>query len=756
MVIGVSDTPAWLDESSDLEAAAQILNRLGGRVAVRSSAVAEDGPEASFAGQYGSYLDIGDPADLVAAIRRCVESGDSVSVRRYTDRADIPGSEVAVIVQRMLAPKIAGVAFSVDPVSGADHVVIEAVSGVGERLLAGEQAGERWEVGGRLVCVTRRGVLDEDDARLVAERCREVAAATAHPVDIEWARERGVLYLLQARPITTVPLEPTARPPERQTFIREPRFDRPLHPLSFSTWLPRHGEVITEMFEKFGVPLARQDNRRFLGRVYGRSVPLVGTEKDGPAPPPALMRILMSVHPSLRRRLRNARAWNGEEKIAELMDRWEREGRGSIRAETLRLRQRDLSSLTDEGLTDHFDEVIHHLVETARRHFELAFAALLIPTGRLGMFVEEHLGWPAGEVIGLVQGYGESSTDHGVAVRALYDALGPGGVERAATDLSWLLGRPETAEYLEQHGHRVVGDLSQPTDAEDPGRFVDHLRRLEGHSDHSADPKRHAQELESRAVERLSEARLVSEFQGLLGLARRGRPYNDETELMTLDVLALVRYAALEGARRLQREGRILHEEDVFYLELDELIGTLRAPSYRLPDIERRRREHRWAEANPAPDYLGPAPAPPPPPSAIPRKARPTIGAVLWAGAALESSPAPSDERSGGLRGTPGSPGVAAGTVRVIRSESDFDRIQAGDIVVCPTTVAAWSPIFGAIAGLVAEHGGPLSHPATLAREYGLPAVLGVAGATDLLEEGTRVRVDGGAGKVERSPSILD
>ena len=130
------------------------------------------------------------------------------------------------------------------------------------------------------------------------------------------------------------------------------------------------------------------------------------------------------------------------------------------------------------------------------------------------------------------------------------------------------------------------------------------------------------------------------------------------------------------------------------------------------------------------------------------RLALPTAGAVLWANAARSHQPAEPPAADGYLGGCGAFLGSAVVVVRVVRDMHEFDRVQPGDIVVCPTMAAAWSPIFGVIAGLVTEHGGLLSHPAILAREYGLPAVLGVPEATVRLADGSRVEVDGGQGTV--------
>lgn len=752
----------------DADELRQILDRLGGSVAVRSSGVEEDSATASFAGQYESVLGVDTVPDLENAIRRCLGSARSRPVDGYAARFGRDGSAMAVLIQRMLDPDVAGVACSVDPVTGADRVVVEAVAGLGDDLLGGVVTGERWVVGDRPrpeaddaldPSTAARHALDPATAAQVAALCRRLAETEDRPVDVEWALEDGTLWLLQVRPVTVVPVEPTERPPEGLTYVREPRFDRPLHPLSFTAWLPRHGRIQSELFARFGVPVARLDNRQYLGRVYGRAVPLVDRGRDGPAPPTAVLKILLRVVPAMRRRLRAARRWDGDNAITELMQRWETRGRRQITDRTLQLRSRSLWSLSDTDLMDHLDDVMAHVDETARRHFEFAYATQLIPTGRLGIFLEETLGWTSEQVVSLLQGYGDASTAHGRAVAALAEALGPDGVDQAIADPTWLLDRPEAADYVATYGHRVDADLSQPTEVEDPHRIADHLRRRRdgrpGDLDRATrDPRQLAAEQQQHAESALADDRLVSEFRRLLSIARRGRPYNDETEGSTLDALTLVRSIALNAASRFTRTRRLSAEGDVFFLALDELAAMLRDPTHPTPELTRRRGEHRWALANPAPDHLGPDPAPMPSWRAVPARYRSTVGAVLWAAAAAESAHRPvsalTRAGAGVLVGTPGSPGTSTGTVRVIRAMAEFSRIKPGDVVVCPTTVAAWSPIFESIAALVTEHGGPLSHPATLAREYGLPAVLAVPDATATLHDGCRVRVDGGAGTVER------
>lgn len=545
------------------------------------------------------------------------------------------------------------------------------------------------------------------------------------------------------------PRRPTTRVPEGQTFVREPRFERPLCPLSSSTWLPRHQAALGVVIRNLGLPIEGYDERVIDGRVYGRMVPMLDRGRDGKPPPTWLLRLLFRTVPAMRRRLSAASRFDGTEAIEEILDAWDSMGREQAASRARELRDCDLAAMSDKELADHLEAVLEHVGHMAQAHFELSFVGVLLASGRLGLFVQEHLGWSPFDILTLVQGYGSASTEHGRAVDRLATGLGPDGVCQAIEDPASMAGSAALQTYLDVHGHRVLADLSARTEAEDLGQVADHLRRWRGRPAAPGDPRADADQAAERARAALTSADRTI-FDEVLGLARRGRPYGDETELTTLDAVTLVRYVALEAGRRWLLEGRLSEFDDIWFLTQPELSAGLRGAELDLSAIERRRAEHAWALEHPAPDVIGPPPAPPPPVDVVPARYRDTVGALLWSFAHGESGPAPEmgPAAAAELTGVGASPGLVRGTARVIRNESEFGRIEAGDIVVCPTTVAAWSPIFAGISGLVTEYGGLLSHPAILAREYGLPAVLSVPGATDLIPDGSTVDLDGRAGTV--------
>ncbi len=210
-------------------------------LAVRSSAVAEDLAEASFAGQYESFLNVRGSDALLEAIRLCEESARSERVQQYlAARVRQPVQCIPVLVQRMVAADTAGVAFTADPVTGErGHVVITAARGLGERVVAGEAAGDEWVVAdGQTTCRRcNEAAIDAIQAAAIASLARRVEAHLGSPQDIEWASASGELYLLQARPMTALPEPVEWRPPFTGYWMRN---------LRLGEWLP---EPVTPLFQ---------------------------------------------------------------------------------------------------------------------------------------------------------------------------------------------------------------------------------------------------------------------------------------------------------------------------------------------------------------------------------------------------------------------------------------------------------------------------------------------------------------------------
>ncbi len=303
--------------------------------------------------------------------------------------------------------------------------------------------------------------------------------------------------------------------------------------------------------------------------------------------------------------------------------------------------------------------------------------------------------------------------------------------------------------FLEEYGHRSHAVLTTPTWAEDPTPLVALIRsRLRGGGRPIPDLRPAAADAVEQLLSSVDDPAARDRLAAAVQRAQQARPYGDETERDPGEAMGLVHYAAMEAAERFVATGRIRERDEIAFLEFDEVLAALRGGPIDEAVIARRRAEHRWALANPAPRRLGPEGLGTPDPALFPAATRPIVAAFLWATDTLFRTAPHDPDPDGSLRGLPASAGVAEGTARIVRSHADFERIEPGDVVVCPSTMASWSPIFPIIGGLVTEVGGPLSHPGTLAREFGLPAVLAVSDATSRIAEGDRIRIDGAHGTV--------
>ncbi len=300
----------------------------------------------------------------------------------------------------------------------------------------------------------------------------------------------------------------------------------------------------------------------------------------------------------------------------------------------------------------------------------------------------------------------------------------------------------ELAGYLDRYGGRSrLHELSEPRPSERPALALDSVRLF------LERPRDLPGELEARSRAR---GRLVDDtlarieeddervrFAEVLERVETAVPL-EETHAYWIDYpgLEATREALLGYGRRLVAEGRLDDPEDVFMLRRNELADTV-ADSWgaALQELARgRRRDLEEARLTSPPPFLGP---PPDPEADIP----PVIAKFYGV---------PGSARRDGdvLHATPASPGSARGPARIVRGPQDFQRVQAGDVLICPTTTPAWTPLFGSIAALVTNTGGILCHAAVIAREYGLPAVVGAGVATSVVPNGATVEVDGAAGTV--------
>lgn len=768
------DNSAPLPRSVE-EALLRVASRFGDAVlAVRSSAVAEDLDDSSFAGQYETVLGVRGPEQLARAVRHCWASASAGRVATYRSGRDInEPAAMAVLIQRQVQPDIAGVAFTADPVTGDRTVtVIDAVRGLGDRLVSGHVTPEQWRVGrdgAQRQVINGELVLDAEQAEAVARLAREIAAHLGIPQDVEWALDGDQLWVLQARPVTGLPY-PEVTPVPVPVDVPEGFWERdvshwpePGSPLQTSLVYPLVDRHSPEFLAAFGMLAERIQFRDIGGWHYVRVVPFGGKERK--PPPTWLARIMVRLHPGMRRRVAAAIKADRADLAGRFIDRWYEQWMPDLAARIDELRAIDLRGASDDELGDHLDRVVEVKTEGLRIHM-LVIGAQVIGIYGLVKACSELFGWGDANTLEMLRGLSRRSTEPSrrlaglasmaaarPAVRALLDDITPQTVARvAAVD-------PEFAAAFEDYRRRfglsvLSRDPIDPSLGERPELL---LRLVANQLTTEFDPavvdaeNRRSREAVIEEARRRLEGRRHGDrerFEAALSQAERAYPIREDNIFYTLfSPDGLLRRAALEVGRRLVSRSQVDTSDDVFVLTYAELRDAFEGTADQRRLVERREGERAWVLAHPGPAYYGDPPGDPPPLDFLPEEARHAMEALMWM---LEVNDVGHDQdnTATSLQGIAASAGSYTGTVRVIRGEHEFERLEAGDVLVCPITSPSWSVLFPSVGALVTDTGGILNHPAIIAREYRVPAVVATGNATDLLRDGQVVTVDGAAGTV--------
>jgi pyruvate,water dikinase len=748
-----------VDSVADASAIAAALTALGpGRFAVRSSGVAEDLADASFAGQYDSVLGARDVDEVLRAIERVRASGHSRRADAYREHGHLPDAPLGVLVQRQIEADAAGVMFSRNPVTGDDEVVIEAVRGLGDRLLEGEQSGDRWiarHTDGDDVLEARidSGVLDEAVVRRLVALARRLADERGAAQDIEWAISGEEIHLLQARPIAALPRRPEIEFPPGRWMKDCSHFTGPMSPMGASILLPSYEAAFEPVFAEFGVPMKTIHQRAFGGEVYTQEIDLSGNNDTSAPPPWWLLAVLVRVIPSIRKRLQQAE--RGMALLDEYPRRWEQSWRDECWARLETARAVDPAALTDDELVREIDRLTDEiLVPHLTIHFQLTVPHM-VGVYELQRACVELLGWDTARTMTLLTG---SSTATTAATRELAKVAAAIDDDVLAAGMDAVRASPAAPAletWLERWGLRTIdADPGSTMIAERDDLVLGLLRRTKStaHGDGSEQASARQDAIDAARGE-LSGADLAR-FDAALAYAERVYGLRDDNVELTEGLPAgLIRRALLEVGTRLERKGALVSRGDIAYLERSELgpalRGTLTGESA-LERARRRRAERAWVLAHPGPLVVGPPPVPPPSMRGLPAAARRIMEAMMFGIAEELAPPQAKTSADGAILGVGASPGSYTGPVRIIGSEAELERLRPGDVLVCPTTHSSWTVVFAHAGALVTDGGGMLSHPAIIAREHGIPAVVATANATTELRDGELVRVDGNTGRVER------
>ena len=737
-------------------------------LAVRSSALDEDSADASFAGQYLTVLDVRGTEALWEAVRRCVESLGSAAAAAYrAERASARRRGMAVVIQEMVAPDVAGVAFTADPVSGRrDRIVVEAVRGLGEQLVSGQVEADRVAFQRETLEPVEEHHPGEDAlpialAREVAHAALRVEEAFGAPQDIEFAVAGGTIWLLQARPVTTAgraadapgEFDSPTSPADRWTSANvQEVLPGLLTPLAMSSFDRIARRAYNVGYQRLHV-LNRDEWYDFMGVFYSRAFLNIGPTRIiadrviGTSGDAVEHRFLGGELPGkARRRLSPRLTWYRLRSMPFLLRMMFGIHRIAARAATAvaererEVRRLDLSALTNAEL----EALRLSLLDFGAD----IFATHLQATGCAGagfdlvaQLVRPHLGDDAeGRLPALFTGLpGVESAQIGFDLWNLAKVAVDSDIQSAVRDSGFEPGNNELparwratwASFLERHGHRGMNEMEPSARSwrQDPAPALQMLRAYldldESHSPQATFQRQEQERLRlTREVEHAMNPvkRLV--FRDALRRAQGWVALREFTKSVIVRASRITDFVLPEYQARLLAAGVIDDPGDLFFLHIDEVTAFIsgRLDDDVRPRILRRRREMERHRHLRLPERFSGRPVP------LPPEEHAHAGDMLT--------------------GTPVSPGVVTGRARVVLDPSDNPALQPGEILVAPVTDAGWTPLFAIAAGLVVDIGSALSHGSTVAREYGLPAVVNVKHGTSRIRTGDLVTVNGTAGTV--------
>ena len=722
-------------------------------VAVRSSATAEDLPEAAFAGQQDTYLNILGQDALLDAVRRGWASlwTDRAIAYRARQGLDQPTVKLAVVVQQMVQAEAAGVMFTVNPVTGArDELLVDANPGLGEAVVSGLVTPDHFvlkrrrrgvriterRLGRREVVVRSlatggtehvtpettapRQALPDQALRRLATLGMAVERHFGVPQDIEWAWADGTLHLLQARPITALP-DPMPRPNPivrmAAGIFSEITAVRP-YPMDVAVWDPALFSAISPMLNELGLGV------RPISDLFAEEEGVV-TGISGKFPVYPTWRMLGTP----MRLLRNARRYDSAQWRAD-------PDLQAALARARALEARSLRELEWESLLATLEEAARIPIAVAgeprRRYFPRAAIAAAKLRGMLAM-----MGRPD-RLTALLSGVETKTIESNRALESLacdirsdasleefFSSHEPDELWEALNESpSGRSFKQRFDSFLDQYGHReaAVGTAYEPTWKDAPEVV---LGLLKGLAQSEPRPSTRTLEWEEARDEVLAHPFmrfpvLRSHVMKLLSDARWLLQIREDTHFYMTLALPISRRTLLEIGRRLQELGALQQPEDVFHLKLAELPQRWAPSAQKVEELQSlvTGRKQRRAEL----------------------AGKPLVDPRLFKRTESDANVL--------VSGMGGSPGVVEGTVCIVRDGSEFGKLRPGDVLVAPFTNPAWTPLFQRAVAVVVDSGGAASHAAIVAREYGIPAVMGTVDGTRRLVDGQRVRVDGDRGWV--------
>ena len=732
----------------------------GGAVAVRSSATAEDLAEAAFAGQQETFLNIIGEQELIEAVRACWMSLWSERAILYRARQNVDQNTVklAVVIQKMVPADVAGVMFTANPVSGArDELIIDANPGLGEAVVGGLVTPDHFvvnkrsrrikeqQLGRREVVIrakteggteqinstqetTNTAALPVQAIRKLSQLGIDIEHHFGVPQDIEWAWNQdntkvGNFYILQSRPMTALPEPINVSGPMKMVIpmLAEMWPTRP-YPLDMTTFTGAIESAIGNLLVAMIGKSAPNPDESFI-------------EQDGvvlqfkpPQVHPSPSMLFMPFITMWRTRHYDLSHWENDPLLAEFIEK--------ARA----IEKRDFHSFTWKQNIETLQEALA-LIPQAMKIRERYLPQTLV--GLAGLWLSLSLARRSNRFGTLVSGVKTKTTETNQALETLAEqirtdpALQDLFARNDAQTVQSALQDSEAGQaflkrfekFLDQYGHRETSlTISQPAWKDKPDNVLAILKLLA--ETEPQQPKSYDAWQQARDGLLLHSILRVQPFRNLflksLAKARYLFQIREDTHFYATLVQPAIRRVALELGRRLMQTGVLDGVEEVFHLQLNELetFGEPWPPSEQtiaqIRSLVARRKAKRESLAN-----------------------KPMVDPRLLA---ITSR----DQAAEGvlLNGTPGSPGIASGPAKIVHDISEFGKLRAGDVLVAPVTNPAWTPLFQRAIAVVVDTGGSASHAAIVAREYGIPAVMGTLNGTKELKDGQLITVDGSRGQV--------
>ncbi len=772
--------------------------------AVRSSATAEDLPDASFAGQQDTYLNVRGAASLLERIRQCWASlfTDRAILYRLQQGFEQRDVRLAVVVQHMVEPHVSGILFTAEPVTGNRAIIsINASFGLGEALVSGLVSPDVYQVDKRRKEITlwqiadkhllihalpqggieqtavpedrrRQPALTEAQALALAELGTQIETHYGTPQDIEWALANEQFFVLQARPITTLYPLPQPAPLDNAvhvyfSFSHFQMMTDPMPALASSIWrmlIPAGhaagalesayvttagGRVYVDVSPLLRHPLFKRILPHILANADATAARAMATvakrdafqQQGKSVPTMALLRFFL---PTVGKALSLIFRAVPESTTAlglRLMDQYLAQADAQFRAASTPALRLNVAGDLLRGLMPHVFHVwfpyfiagqfANALLKKIMHHSATPEDLISLTRGLPGNVVND-MNFAISDLADLLRTSPDlaqclSQTNVPAQTRLEMAATLPGG---AAFLVAW-------RTFIQRYGMRAPSeiDVSRPRWHEDPSSLLQFVVSNVQQSQPGAQRAQHQQlyaEGEAAAQRLIQTARhgLLGGLRGpivnrLVHNARQFLPTREHHKFWMVQLLGRIKSICLEAGRELVARQRMERVEDVWFLSVPELIAALEHPAETVHEriAERRTAFARYGRLSP-PHLMT------------------SEGEIPIVEAADAKAPA------GALVGTPVSMGVVEGIAHIIR-DPQTESLAPGEILVAPFTDPGWTPLFIAAVGLVTEVGGVMTHGSVVAREYGIPAVVGVADATRRIRTGQRIRVHGAAGYVE-------